>query len=169
MTWKNLQTASGPATRVPRQVEDVITGDARKRAQGVHALLTTLVEPGRWFSASAPTADLILRSVADAPQDAPGAGRALWIALDIITALNEDVLRGVHSWGSTSEAEACREVVEGAQPALLRLLSHQDPSVRAPAAALLALGQGDRQAATAALAERWDGEADPFALAQESE
>src|SRR5690606_27498183 len=108
MTWKTLETASGPATRVPQQVKAILSGDAQKRAQGVHALLTTLVQSGRWFSASAPTTDLILRSVADAPPDAPGAGRALWLALDIATAINEDFLRGLHSWQTAPEADECR-------------------------------------------------------------
>lgn len=165
MTWKTLETASGPATRVPQQVKAIISGDAQKRAQGVHALLTTLVQSGRWFSASAPTTDLILRSVADAPPDAPGAGRALWLALDIATAINEDFLRGLHSWQTAPEADECRKVIEQAQPRLLRLLTHDDPSVRAPAAALLALGQGDRDAAARALGARRTVETDPFALA----
>src|SRR5690606_16205991 len=165
MTWKTLETASGPATRVPQQVKAILSGDAQKRAQGVHALLTTLVQSGRWFSASALTTDLILRSVADAPPDAPGAGRALWLALDIATAINEDFLRGLHSWQSAPEADECRKVIEQAQPRLLRLLAHDDPSVRAPAAALLALGQGDRDAAARALGARRTVETDPFALA----
>lgn len=165
MTWKTLETASGPATRVPQQVKAILSGDAQKRAQGVHALLTTLVQSGRWFSASAPTTDLILRSVADAPPDAPGAGRALWLALDIATAINEDFLRGLHSWQSAPQADDCRKVIEQAQPQLLRLLAHDDPSVRAPAAALLALGQGDRDAAARALGARRTVETDPFALA----
>lgn len=165
MNWKNLRTASGPATRVPRQIEEVISGDSQKHAEGVNALLTTLVQSGRWFSASAPAVDLILQSVVGAPEDAAGSGRALWLALDIATAVNEDFLRGLHSWDSAPEAEDCRKVIEGAQPCLLQLLGHDDPNVRAPAAALLALGQGDRDAAARALGERRTVEADPFALA----
>ena len=87
MNWKNLRTASGPATRVPRQIEEVISGDSQKHAEGVNALLTTLVQSGRWFSASAPAVDLILQSVVGAPEDAAGSGRALWLALDIATAV----------------------------------------------------------------------------------
>lgn len=165
MNWKNLATATGPAGGIPSQVHAVITGDDQQRAEGINDLLVALVQPNQWFSASAPATEFIISSVAEDPAASPGAGRALWLALDIATAINEDFLRGIHFWSSSAEAEQCRAAVARAQPVLLRLLENDDPAVRAPAAALLALGEGDREAAARALRERRAVETDSFALA----
>lgn len=70
--WKSLKHAHGPATRVPKQIEQLVNPGGPSQGEDPYWVLwDTLVGKGVWFDASAPAVGLLLDSVAKAQDPAP--------------------------------------------------------------------------------------------------
>ena len=160
--WKSLKHARGPATRVPAQVEQLVSGGPPSQGESPYWVLRdTLVGSGAWYDASAPAVALLLDSVAKAKDPAP----LFMIAADI---LGGDQVRG---WLAPPAApaddneRAAHEAAIERKAILLGGLASSTGVVRGAAAMALAMIPGLAAESVPALAKAAAEDADAFGRA----
>lgn len=155
VNWKKLRHAHGPATRIPTQVEALVTGSEYARFEAHEALRDTCVRPGAWFDASPPLVALLIETAARGTEHTP-----------ILLQLLADVIAGEHVAAlSAGLPTPANDVAAAARQAALdraeRVTPHlgaAEPAVRAAAA--LALAFIPCNAVVTALQERLASEPD---------
>ena len=133
--WKSLRHANGPAGIVPSKVKVLLDPKAEPfaRHESHVDLGEMLVQPATWFSASPAAVDLLLSSLAKAPEP----WRVLALVADIVGA---DSVRG-YGTDQRSGAAAERSVAAALAhaPALLDALGSKSTEMRVSLPVLLAL------------------------------
>lgn len=142
VAWDKLQHALGPATDVPRLVQDLAKPGHPSDAASYH-LWESLVVHGRWLETSLPAAELILGLLTE--NHAKPIPRALRVLADLASA--------GHLWFITPQATATRQadsfgvatlaVAQRAIPLATNWLSSTDGEVRAAAIFFLSLVEAD--------------------------
>lgn len=160
--WKKLKQANGPATRVPKQIKELLSPDPDERGSAEVTLFETLFAPGKWFSASAPAIPLLC-DVLDADK---GESRfyAGWLIGEILAGDHVDALERKKP-ARNDDMAAARAAAVNRKASLFHALGDKDARVRAGAAFALAFVPELADESTALLRKRLEEDKDPFVAA----
>ncbi len=152
MKWSTLECASGPATEIPRLIEQLGNASELKRRQAFTLLRGQLASGGQWFTASAPSIPLLAEV---AKRQGSDRHRALWLMAEIFLGGPYEPLQPLPSGAEPSSLQAhIYQTGLGVFADVATLVGDREPLVAAAACEILGiLSNGETQ-----LLEMLDGE-----------
>ena len=89
--WKKLTHATGPATRVPTQVQALVSSSARASREAFAVLDETLYAAGKWSDGGVAAIPLLFDA---ADQGSPSGHQALWLVAEVVAGKHLHALEG---------------------------------------------------------------------------